>query len=122
MGSQLPRTLRGEHSAIALNDSRQFQTGNDDATAAERAYVGAMNSALPDRNIAYAPPNDCAAVLDRALPGLDRLAPAGKALVVEGLVRAISDDGTVSVAESELLRTICGALHCPLPPLLADSV
>ena len=58
------------------------------------------------------------AALDRALPRLDRLGAAGKELVVGGLVRAISADGTVSVAEAELLRTICAALHCPLPPLL----
>ena len=31
MGSQLPRTLRGSRSAIAVNDARQFQTGNQDA-------------------------------------------------------------------------------------------
>ena len=31
---------------------------------------------------------------------------------------AVSHDGRVSVAEAELLRTICGVLHCPLPPML----
>ena len=53
---------------------------------------------------------------------LDRLAPAGKELVVAGLTRAISEDGTVRVAEAELLRVIAAALHCPLPPLLADAM
>jgi uncharacterized protein (DUF1501 family) len=33
MGSQLPRTLRGERSAIAVNDAKQFQMGNPDAAA-----------------------------------------------------------------------------------------
>jgi tellurite resistance protein len=37
------------------------------------------------------------------------------------LTRAISADGMVSVAEAELLRTICAALHCPLPPLLQGA-
>ena len=31
---------------------------------------------------------------------------------------AVSHDGRISIAEAELLRTICGALHCPLPPML----
>jgi len=42
----------------------------------------------------------------------------GKELLLEGIVAAISNDGQVSVAEAELLRTVCAALHCPLPPML----
>jgi hypothetical protein len=76
---------------------------------------------LPGQALRYAPPDDWAGALDRALPKLDHLAPAGKELVVAGLSRAISDDGSVSVVEAELLRTICAALHCPLPPLLANA-
>ena len=30
-------------------------------------------------------------------------------------------DGRVSVAESELLRTVCASLHTPLPPMLASA-
>ena len=39
-------------------------------------------------------------------------------MVVRGMTEAISADGMVSVREAELLRTVCAALHCPLPPLL----
>ncbi|HVT31947.1 MAG TPA: M48 family metallopeptidase [Rhodanobacteraceae bacterium] len=95
--------------------------GHDDERDAERAYLVAMNEALPDRALPYAVPADWAAALDRALPLLDRLAPAGKELVVTALVRSISADGRVCVAEAELLRTISAALHCPLPPML-DSI
>jgi hypothetical protein len=31
---------------------------------------------------------------------------------------AVSHDGRMRVAEAELLRTVCGLLHCPLPPML----
>ncbi|MBA8889777.1 Zn-dependent protease with chaperone function [Dokdonella fugitiva] len=92
--------------------------GHDDAVAAQRAYALGLADVLPAATIAYAPPSAWMAALDRALPRLDRLGAAGKELVVGGLTRAISADGTVSVAEAELLRTICAALHCPLPPLL----
>jgi Zn-dependent protease with chaperone function len=95
--------------------------GHDDETAATRAYLAAIDEVLPGRALSYAPPADWAAALDRALPKLDLLAPAGKELVVGALTRAISEDGNVSVAEAELLRTVCAALHCPLPPLLTDG-
>ena len=92
--------------------------GHEDAAAAQRAYMLGLQEVLPDAPVTYAPPDEWAFALDRALPKLDLLAPAGKELVVRALTRAISADGIVSVAEAELLRTICAALHCPLPPLL----
>jgi Zn-dependent protease with chaperone function len=93
------------------------ERGHDDEAAARRAFSLALAEALPGEHAAYAPPADPVAALDRALSTLDRLQPAGKELVVSGLVRAISEDGRVNVAEAELLRTVCASLHCPLPPL-----
>lgn len=55
--------------------------------------------------------------LDRALHCLDGLGPQDKARVVEALAITINHDGRISLAEGELLRAICAALHCPLPPL-----
>jgi Zn-dependent protease with chaperone function len=95
--------------------------GHDDDTSASRAYLAAIDGVLPGLALAYAPPDDFASALDRAFPTLDRVAPAGKELIVAGLVRAISEDGSVRVAEAELLRVIAAALHCPLPPLIADA-
>jgi hypothetical protein len=56
--------------------------------------------------------------LDDALVALDALDPLAKQLMVEGITAAIAADGRVCVAEAELLRTLCAALHCPLPPML----
>ena len=95
--------------------------GHDEEAAAQRAYLSAMNEILPSATLAYSAPSDWAGALDRALAKLDLLAPAGKEVIVRGLTRAISEDGQVSVAESEMLRTICAALHCPLPPLLTNG-
>ncbi|MGN6518625.1 MAG: M48 family metallopeptidase [Dokdonella sp.] len=94
--------------------------GHDDEAAAQRAYALGLADVLPSATIAYAPPSAWMEALDRALPKLDRLGAAGKELVVAALARAISADGAVCVAEAELLRTICAALHCPLPPLLQE--
>lgn len=95
--------------------------GHDDIEGARRAYVLGLNEVLPNMKPVYAPPADWALALDRALPKLDLLTPAGKELVVRGLTHAISADGIVSVNEAELLRTVCAALHCPLPPILQQS-
>ena len=95
--------------------------GNDDESEAERAYLLGMNEVLPDSIDVYQPPADFAQALDRALPKLDQLQPAGKELVVRGLTRAIGADGVVAVSEAEMLRTICAALHCPLPPQLEQA-
>ncbi len=92
--------------------------GHDDLPGAQRAYALGLHEVLPAAPPHFAPPPEWQHALDRALPTLDRLAPAGKELLVGALTRAISADGIVSVAEAELLRTVCAALHCPLPPLL----
>jgi len=96
--------------------------GHDDANAAERAFLAAIGEVLPGSALSYAPPENWVGTLDRALPKLDHLSPAGKELVIAALVRAISVDGTTTVAEAELLRTIAAALHCPLPPLVASAL
>ena len=95
--------------------------GHDDANAARRAYMLGLNEVLPQEKPDYAPPVDWALALDRALSRLDRLAPPAKELLVSGLTRAISADALINVSEAELLRTICAALHCPLPALLQHS-
>jgi hypothetical protein len=32
----------------------------------------------------------------------------------------VNYDGRVTIGEAELVRAICAALHCPLPPMLGD--
>ena len=95
--------------------------GHDHLEDARRAYVLGLNEVLPNTRHAFAPPQDWAQALDRALPKLDLLTPAGKEMVVGGLTRAIAADGMVNVSEAELLRTVCASLHCPLPPILHQS-
>ncbi len=97
------------------------QAGHGNPADAQRAYIAGLTRVFPRLNAAYAPPADTLAALDAAWPVLDTLEPLGKELLIEGLVAAISNDGQVTVTESELLRTVCACLHCPLPPLLERS-
>ena len=73
---------------------------------------------LPRDHLPYAPPAGGVQALDAVWEPLDALDPLAKQAMVEAITAAIAHDGRVSVAESELLRTICGVLHCPLPPVL----
>jgi Zn-dependent protease with chaperone function len=117
-GSNKLADCKGEVTSVIAVIARY---GNDDASEAERAYLLGMHEVLPDAIDVYAPPEDFVLALDKALPKLDLLSPMGKELLIKGLTRAIGADGKVAVSEAELLRTICAALHCPLPPQLEQA-
>jgi Zn-dependent protease with chaperone function len=54
----------------------------------------------------------------RALDALRSLAPLQKAIVIRGLFAAVTLDGSIRVAEAELMRLVGAVLDCPLPPLM----
>lgn len=89
-----------------------------DPDQARRAYLAGMQRVLPRDHLPYAPPAEGVLALDAVWEPLDALDPLAKQVAVEAITDAVSHDGRVSVAEAELLRTICGVLHCPLPPML----
>jgi Zn-dependent protease with chaperone function len=95
------------------------QSGNDNnPTAAQHAYLSGLQRVLPRDHLPYAPPAEGVLALEGVWEGLDALDPLAKQVMVEAITAAISHDGRVNVCESELLRTICGVLHCPLPAML----
>lgn len=93
--------------------------GNDKPDAAQRAFTAAATRLLPGTSVPYAPPGDPWRALDAGWEPLDGLDPRNKQVLVEALVAAVSDDGVLTAAEGELLRTACALLRCPLPPLVA---
>ncbi|MCY7355108.1 MAG: M48 family metallopeptidase [Lysobacter sp.] len=108
------------------NVKREFATllavlahaGHNDAASAQRAYLAGMQRVLPRDHLPYLPPTNGVLALDAVWEPLDALDPLAKQVMVEAITAAVSHDGRVSVAEAELLRTICAVLHCPLPPML----
>src|SRR3546814_20787230 len=76
-----------------------------------------MQRVLPRDHVPYAPPPNGVLALDAVWEPLDALDPLPKQVMVEAITAAVRHAGRVSVAEAELLRTISGVLHCPLPPL-----
>jgi hypothetical protein len=94
-------------------------SGSEDEAEARRAYEIGMAQLLPVRRPPFQRLGNWPSKLDLALNRIDRLVPAGKELLVQALVRTISHDLRMTVSESELLRAVCAAVHCPLPPLHA---
>jgi hypothetical protein len=86
------------------------------------AYEAGMQLVLPMRRPPYVAIEDWPQRLADALRRLEKLQPFAKKAVIEGLVKTIAHDDVLNVAEAELLRTVCAALHCPLPPLLPGLI
>jgi Zn-dependent protease with chaperone function len=90
--------------------------GSDDEQEIRAAYaagIGGVLARYPD----YATYDDWPQRTSAALSALDQLQLPAKQKLIEGLVRTIASDGQLKVEESELLRTTCALLHCPMPIL-----
>jgi len=62
--------------------------------------------------------NQPALALEQVWPVIDGLEGEDKHTLVQSVVKTVTADGHVTVEESELLRTVCGVLHCPVPPVV----
>jgi Zn-dependent protease with chaperone function len=118
---------RAPHGTLSLEDTESeisvlfatlAQLGSPNERAARMAYEAGMSTVLPMHRPAFAAIENWAKELGTALPRLEQLHPFAKKVVIEGLVKTISNDDVLTEEESELLRTVCALLHCPLPPLL----
>jgi Zn-dependent protease with chaperone function len=95
--------------------------GHTEPGAAQRAYEAGVARLLPGQRLPYSPPAAGVTALEQTWQALDGLNPADKELLLQAMVTVIGHDGQMTVAELELLRTICAMLHCPLPPLVEPS-
>lgn len=83
---------------------------------AELREEAALVAGLMDPHAAHAPVT--LAQVEQSLERLKTLLPLEKELLVRELFAAATADGTIRVAEAELLRLVGAVLDCPLPPLL----
>jgi hypothetical protein len=81
------------------------------AAAAERAPVDNLEPVLARDQLQLKD-------LDQALSRLAALKPRFRKGLVEACAAAIVHDQRIRPAEGELLRAVCDALDCPMPPLL----
>ncbi len=92
-----------------------------DAAAARQAFAAGASTLDPAARPDFEPLPDWAPALWHAFDQLDRLAHADRKVVVEAMAAVIRHDGRVEEPETDLLRTACSVLHCPLP-LLAPGL
>ncbi|TDK22760.1 peptidase M48 Ste24p [Luteimonas aestuarii] len=115
-GRRKPGNVKQEFATLLAVIAQAGNPGS--AEDARRAYLAGMQRVLPRDHLPYAPPAEGIVALDAVWAPLDALDPLAKEVMVEALTATASHDGRISVAEAELLRTICAVLHCPLPPML----
>jgi Zn-dependent protease with chaperone function len=114
--------LRSKLSSLAVVLAVVTQLGASDRQKSREAFELAVSS-LPGPlvlELRWPGPvlaGDWISALDAALDDLDLVAPRDKADIVRAVTWAIVHDRKATLAEGELLRGICEALHCPLPPL-----
>jgi Zn-dependent protease with chaperone function len=106
-----------KQSAVATLLAILAGAGNPDPNAAAAAYQAGLAEAAPGAALPYAPPPAGPVALEPLWPVLDNLDGPEKEWLITGMVTVIAHDGRMTVAEIELLRTVCAVLHCPLPPL-----
>jgi len=96
--------------------------GNPDFTQANAAFAGAVAKMYSDRKVNQIPAPMPLSTLNGVWTVLDGLEPFSKELLIEALASAITHDGVVTLEESELFRTICACLHCPMPMFLDAAI
>ena len=117
-------SARVPHGTLSLDDvqgdinvlfAALAQLGSQDEHNARTAYEAGITAVLPMRRPDYRPLADWPRQLSDALARLEQLSPLAKKTLIDGLVKTITSDEVMTEAESELLRTVCALLHCPLP-------
>ena len=101
---------------VAYAGTRADTTGARDVALQAAIRAGAAVLKIPE-NV----PSPATLTLDAASHSLDALrslAPMQKGLLMQGLFAAVTNDGTIRVAEAGLMRVVGAVLDCPLPPLL----
>lgn len=99
--------------------SALVHAGHMDDSQARIAFDTAASN-LPLKKMELLPRDAVsAAALEPAVIHLSTVAPSDKRSLIQALAQAVEHDGSITVAEAELLRAITDSLDCPLPPLLA---
>lgn len=111
------QNLASAQNAVCCLIAVLAQTANGDPSAAAAAFQAGISVAYPQTRIPMLPVRGVLA-LEEVWPVVDGLEGDDKATLITAVVTTITADRVVTEEESELLRTICGVLHCPVPPVV----
>ncbi|MBV9248624.1 MAG: M48 family metallopeptidase [Acetobacteraceae bacterium] len=111
------QSLASARDAVCCLIALLAQRGNSDPAAAAAAFQAGISVAYPQTRIPFVPVKGVLA-LEHVWPVIDGLEGNDKATVLAAVVTTVMADRVVTEEESELLRTVCGVLHCPVPPVV----
>jgi Zn-dependent protease with chaperone function len=111
------QSLAGAQNAVSCLIAVLAQSANSDPRVAATAFQAGISVAYPQARIPLLPAQGVLA-LEQVWPMIDGLEGNDKATVVAAVVTTVMADGVVTLEENELLRTVCGVLHCPVPPVV----
>jgi hypothetical protein len=97
--------------------------GQSSEAAAQKAFAEAIREAIISGPVPAITRRE-ACTLSAIGSSLDKLAaasPAIKKRLIAAAVIAVSEDGTITTNEAELLRVVSDSLDCPLPPLASHA-
>jgi hypothetical protein len=114
--SQLRKDAATVLRLVAHAGVRTDATGERDEDLRVALRAGAKELGLEESDLGA--PAFTTEAASTALEALKALAPLQKAILVKGLFAAVTADGTIRIAEAELMRMVGAVLDCPLPPLL----
>jgi Zn-dependent protease with chaperone function/uncharacterized tellurite resistance protein B-like protein len=115
------RSLQSVHSEIALLLSLLAHAGDADGRSAASAFAAGA-SRLQGVALALLPRSDrLLTALAPALAELRTLTPQLRSALIDACAHTALADLHVGEDEATLLRAVCDALDCPLPPLVASS-
>jgi Zn-dependent protease with chaperone function len=110
------RSLKSVRAEVALLLSLLAHAGDVDGSAEQAFAAGAAQ--LPEVALAPLPSSErLLTALSAALDQLRALAPSLRERLVRACAHAVLEDRRVTDDELTLLRALCDALECPLPPL-----
>jgi Zn-dependent protease with chaperone function len=111
------QNLASAQNAISCLIAVLAQTANSDPSAAAAAFQAGISVVYPRARIPLLSVPGVLA-LEQVWPLIDGLEGNDKATLIAAVVTTITADRVVTEEESELLRTVCGVLHCPVPPVV----
>lgn len=111
------QNLASAQNAICCLIAVLAQTASSDPAVAAAAFQTGISVAYPQARIPFQPVQGVLA-LEHVWPVIDGLEGNDKATVVAAAVTTVMADRVVTLEENELLRTVCGVLHCPVPPVV----
>jgi Zn-dependent protease with chaperone function len=111
------QSLASAQNAISCLIAVLAQTANSDPAAAAAAFQAGISVVYPQARIPLLSVPGVLA-LEQVWPVIDGLEGNDKATLIAAVVTTITADRVVTEEESELLRTVCGVMHCPVPPVV----